>query len=106
MSLLHHVQDQHVWDIGSCVHDELTDVPRDDKGKPLEYFGPLEPVTEKLKTIVMDEKWLQSLHYYVNFRYTTNRNESLFTCIHRHTGALESLHNLMLMYCPKRVQFR
>ena len=24
----------------------------------------------------------------------------------RHTGALESLHSLMLLYCPKRVQFR
>lgn len=71
LSLLHHIQDQHVWDIGRCVHDELTEKPTDDKGKQLEYFGPLESVTEKLKTIILDEKWLKSLQYYINFRYIT-----------------------------------
>ena len=68
-NMLHHVQNRHVWSLGECHHDELTAPPRDDDGKQLEYFDPLEPATEKLKTIILDKKWLQSLQYYVNFRY-------------------------------------
>ena len=68
-NLLHHVQDRHVWSLGECQHDELTEPPQDSNGKQLEYFGPLEPATEKLKSIVMDKKWLQSLQYFINFRF-------------------------------------
>ena len=101
---------EHVWLTGSCTHDELTGPPRDDNGKELDYFKPLEPASECLKSIILDKKWLQSLEYYVNFRYVYKLYKQHFsTCtlyMYRNTGALESLHSLMLMYSPKRVHFR
>ena len=55
------------------MHDELTEGPKDDNGKQLQYFSPSEPVTEKLKTLVLDSKWLKSLSYYIKFRYAHNQ---------------------------------
>ena len=68
-NLLHYVQGKHEWLLGKCVHDELTDGPKDENGKRIEYFSLSEPATENLKAIVLDKKLLQSLSYYVNFRY-------------------------------------
>lgn len=60
----------------------MTESPKDDKGNVLEYFDSNEAAMENLKAIVMDENWLKSLQFYVNFR---------------HTGVLQSLHTLMLV---------
>ena len=59
-----------MWTTGKCMHDELNENPKDDKGKQLEYFAPSEPATENLKSIVLEKKWLKSLSYYVHFRYS------------------------------------
>lgn len=60
---------------------------------------------DALRKIVLDPRWIQSLRYYIRFRFVT------FTLLHhndnfRHTGMLESFHSLLLSYCPKRVAFK
>lgn len=40
------------------------------------------------RDIVLDQNWLRSLEFYVNSR---------------HTGGLETIHSLMLAYCPKHI---
>lgn len=91
--------------------------PKNRRGEPLPWFTLHEPATEALRKVVMDQKWLGSMCYYVTFRLVWQCSvvESLLYCIHsvllcimyyRHTGYLESFHNLVLMYNPKRVVFR
>ena len=51
--------------------------------------------------LVMDEKWLQSMKYYTKFGLVdTVSIVNLINELFRHTGKLESFHNLVLAYAP------
>lgn len=75
ISLLHCVKNEHVWILGKCGHinadgeDCSTGPPTDVDGQVIPYFDPDEPALEALRKIVLDPKWLQTLHFYVRFRY-------------------------------------
>lgn len=76
----------------------MTESPKDDKGNVLEYFDSNEAAMENLKAIVMDENWLKSLQFYVNFRYINcGLILAIMHYVFRHTGVLQSLHTLMLV---------
>ena len=70
MALLHHVQGCHVWTTGHCEHDELTHDPIiDTDGNAVENFHADEPALERLRDVVLDRQWMQSMQYYSRFRY-------------------------------------
>ena len=70
MSLLHHVQDDHEGTWGKCAHDlPLTEPPCDRCGEALPWFLPEETATDALRKIVLDRKWLETMKFYVNFRF-------------------------------------
>ena len=134
LSLLHHVQNDHNGSWGQCDHDlPLVDPPMNRHGDTLPWFTPDEPAMEALRKVVMERRWLESLKYYVNFRYMHvwlwmctlpcvyqhNLKKTLLYLVlakfmlfnalwalYRHTGALEAFHNLVLKYNPKRMHFR
>ena len=94
----------------------MVEPPRNRHGDILPWFTPDEAATEALRKVVMDRRWLQSLKFYVNFRLVINMSvgevQRFHTIgiymyfFHRHTGALEAFHNLVLKYNPKRMHFR
>ena len=70
LSLLHHVQDDHDGSWGQCNHDlPLLELPTNRHGDVLPWFKADEPAMEALRKVVMDPKWLQTMRFYVNFRY-------------------------------------
>ena len=107
MSLLHHVQNDHEGPWGKCDHDPITGPNVDRHGKVLEWFKSDEIAMEALRTIILDKTWLESLRYYVRFRYVCMYMYLLYIVLYnRHTGQLESYHNLVLMYNAKRIHYR
>ncbi|XP_028418570.1 uncharacterized protein LOC114544015 isoform X1 [Dendronephthya gigantea] len=88
ISILHHVVDEHEWVLeegvngGKCEHDPLNESERK---KP--WLKKESSAHKALAKIILDTHFLNTLVYYVNFR---------------HTGFLESFHNVILMYAPKR----
>ncbi|CAB4019001.1 Hypothetical predicted protein, partial [Paramuricea clavata] len=88
VGILHHVVDEHEWVLeegindGKCGHDTLNE---EDRNKP--WLKKESPPHKALTKIVLDTRFLNTLGYYTNFR---------------HTGFLESFHNHILMYAPKR----
>lgn len=69
MALLHHVQGCHVWTTGHCEHDDLTHVPMDTDGNVVENLHEGEPALERLRDVVRDRQWIQSMHYYSRSMY-------------------------------------
>ena len=68
LSLLHHVQNDREGTWEQCDHDmPLAEAPTDRNGKVLPRFLPDEPVTEALRRVTVNQKWLESLKYYVHF---------------------------------------
>ena len=92
---------------GKCDHDPITRPNVDCHGKVLEWFKSDEIAMEALRTIILDKTWLESLRYYVRFRYVYMYMYLLYIVLYnRHTGQLESYHNLVLMYNAKRIHYR
>nr|XP_022297617.1 uncharacterized protein LOC111106988 [Crassostrea virginica] len=91
VGMLHHVQNEHEWALsygrmgpGACSHGELTD----DRDKDwIEKGSPAQPALTK---IVLDKRFLNNVHYYLNFRSTAN---------------LEVFNNHILMYASKRIAY-
>nr|XP_034315406.1 LOW QUALITY PROTEIN: uncharacterized protein LOC105340464 [Crassostrea gigas] len=90
--VLHHVVDEHEWflpysdgGISACAHDPLSD-PTGDKV----WITKGSPAHEALRKIVLDKRFLNNIHYYLNFRSTAE---------------LESFHNHLLMYSSKRYAY-
>ncbi|XP_068709173.1 uncharacterized protein [Montipora foliosa] len=84
VGVLHHVCGEHTWATGQCKHDPLGD----ESAK--KYLEKNSKAMAALRKIVLDPKWLSSLHFYVNFR---------------HTSVLESYNAMMTKYAPKRMAF-
>ncbi|XP_028392995.1 uncharacterized protein LOC114517456 [Dendronephthya gigantea] len=88
IGILHHVVDEHAWVLeegvngGKCEHDPLNESERK---KP--WLKKESSAHKALAKIILDTRFLNTLVYYVNFRLT---------------GFLESFHNVILMYAPKR----
>ncbi|XP_065893464.1 uncharacterized protein [Dysidea avara] len=89
--VLHHVQDVHEWYQGECDHSALTEPRTNQQGAELENFKSTNADFRLIQSIIIDQHWMKSLKYYDNFR---------------HTGMLESFHNTLLAYSPKRCAFQ
>ena len=70
IGLLHHVVNEHEWVLeegvngGECPHEPLGD---DERNKP--WLKKESPADKALTKIVMDKRFLNTIPYYVNFRY-------------------------------------
>ena len=62
VGVLHHVCGEHTWPTGQCKHDPLGD----ESAK--KYLEKNSKAMAALRKIVLDPKWLSSLHFYVKFR--------------------------------------
>lgn len=82
ISILRHLTGEHVWHDGQCEHEPL---PAETPTLDIESKA----MTD-LREIVLDKKLLNELPYYRHFM---------------HTYKLESFHNEVLAYAPKRVSF-
>ena len=89
-SLLNHIVDVHEWDDGSklssCSHENLSEKERNDKlwlEKESESY-------QILKKLITDPKLVRDIRQLRHFV---------------HTSALESFHNVILKYAPKRLFF-
>lgn len=69
MSILHHVQNDHEGSWGKCSHDPIVGPNVDRHGNELEWFRSDEIPMEVLRSIVLNKTWLESLNFYVKFRY-------------------------------------
>ena len=63
--VLHHVCGEHTWATGQCKHDAIEDVALSNKN----YLEKGSKAMAALRKLVLDPKWLNTLHYYVRFRY-------------------------------------
>uniref|UniRef100_UPI0037E704BE uncharacterized protein n=1 Tax=Semicossyphus pulcher TaxID=241346 RepID=UPI0037E704BE len=82
--LLHHVTGEHVWALGACQHGPLVE----DREK--EWIQKGSVAHQRLTEVVLDARWLKSVHKYLHFRSTAE---------------LESFHNHILMYASKHFCF-
>jgi hypothetical protein len=82
VSVLRHVIGEHVWQDGQCDHGALSA-----DTKTLDTDS---PAMEGLRDIVLDKRLLQDMPYFKYFM---------------HTFSLESFHNELLVYVPKRVSY-
>ena len=120
--MLHHVQNEHEWALsygrmgpGACSHGELTD----DRDK--DWIEKGSPAHSALTKIGLDKRFLNNVHYYLNFRYTCKcmQNWTVFLssmifcfsilniilfCL-RSTANLEIFNNHILMYASKRIAY-
>ncbi|KAK3725325.1 hypothetical protein QZH41_016412 [Actinostola sp. cb2023] len=83
ISLLHHICNEHEWLDGKCTHHQP-------ENHELPWFDRRDKDYEALQDIVLSPRLLNTLKFYVNFR---------------HTGSLESVNSMSLMYAPKRCAF-
>ncbi|XP_061191774.1 uncharacterized protein LOC133200021 [Saccostrea echinata] len=93
VGVLHHVVGEHEWllpysdsGVAACAHDPLTGEPRGDK----EYMVKGSPAHEALRKVILDKRFMNNIHYFLNFRSTAE---------------LESFHNHLLMYSSKRYAY-
>ncbi|XP_062568780.1 uncharacterized protein LOC134230925 [Saccostrea cucullata] len=91
VGVLHHVQNEHEWGLsygrmapGACYHEELND----DRDKSWIEKG--SPAHSALTKNVLDKRFLNNNHYYLNFRNTAD---------------LEIFNNHILMYASKRISY-
>ena len=62
-----------------------------------------------LQKVILNDKWLQTLQYYVRFRRVLNpfvKAMYMHMYTYTDTGLLEVYHNTILAYAPKRLSFR
>ena len=62
--MVHHVCGEHEWNEGQCSHGPLTGI---EGGK--EYLQMDSMAAKEQKKILLDQEWLESLEFYVFFRY-------------------------------------
>ena len=72
--VLHHVVDEHEWvlpysssSVSSCLHGPLVRDVCDVK----EWLKKGSPPHQALRSIVLDKRLINQVHYYLNFRYFT-----------------------------------
>ena len=65
--MLHHVCNEHEWTTGECQHGTLSDPPTAE-GRPMPYFNTDDADFEVLQKIILDERWMKSLRFYVRSR--------------------------------------
>ena len=68
--MLHHVCNEHEWPTGECQHGPLSDPPVLADGTLVPYFCKDDADFEALQNIVLEERWMKSLKFYVRSRYT------------------------------------
>lgn len=61
--LLHHVTGEHAWALGACQHGPLVE----DREK--EWIQKGSVAHQRLTEVVLDARWLKSIHKYLHFRY-------------------------------------
>ena len=90
VSILNHIIDVHNWEgctfYHGCLHAPISDETRETK----KWLLKGSPSYEILNSIVMNKKTLNDLKYLTQFK---------------HSGALEVLHALYNVFCPKRLAF-
>lgn len=118
--MLHHVQNEHEWALsyvglspGSCSHGEL------EENRDKEWIEKGSPAHLALTKIVLDKRFLNNIHYYLNFRYELSECLILhviiivftvywlnfFFFLLRSTSNLEIFNNHILMYASKRISY-
>lgn len=70
--MLRHVCGEHEWALGRCEH-EAQDDAADNTGR--KYLAKDSKALPALRKIVLDPKWLQTLHSYVRFRYRDKKTK-------------------------------
>ena len=76
----------------------------------LPWFSSDKTTMEVLQKVFMDNRWLESLKYYVHFRLINTWvvpmmiGILLMSISLRHTVILDSFHNLVVMCNPKRMR--
>jgi len=81
---LNHLTGLHEWSTGKCEHRSGDSGDKESLNFRSKTFDLLR------SQVIAENKFLESFHYFKNFR---------------HTGLLESFHNVTLAYTPKRVVF-
>lgn len=71
--VLHHVCGEHEWAQGHCEHEALDD---EEDNSSRKYLSKDSKALAALRKIVLDPKWLKTLHFYVRFRYQGNSKPS------------------------------
>lgn len=71
VGVLHHVVNEHEWflpysemGISACAHDPLSDTTGDKV-----WMTKGSPAHEALRKVILDKRFLNNIHYYLNFRY-------------------------------------
>ncbi|XP_048728592.1 uncharacterized protein LOC125646390 [Ostrea edulis] len=92
VGVLHHVHNEHEWALsygslapGSCFHGDLEETERDKK-----WLDKGSSAHAALTKVVLDKRFLNNVHYFLNFRSTSN---------------LEIFNNHILMYATKRISY-
>ena len=67
--MLHHVCNEHEWTTGECHHGPSSDPPTLADGTVVPYFCKDDRDFEVLQKIIIDEKWMKSLKFYIRSRY-------------------------------------
>ena len=106
ISILHHVQNEHVWLTGRCEHEPLVGPPTDRDGNEIPYFKRDEQAMYALRKLVMERRWLESMKHYTKFRLVSVTIFCNVLVAARHTGMLEAFHSVILAYCSKRFAFQ
>ena len=106
ISILHHVQNKHVWLTGRCEYEPLVGPPTDRDGNEIPYFKRDEQAMHALRKLVMERRWLESMKHYTKFRLVSVTIFCNVFVAARHTGMLEAFHSVILAYCSKRFAFQ
>lgn len=92
-SILYHIRNIHKWKhdenfqiLKSCAHGKVSKSHAND----VKWLASESASFLALESIVMDKNLLKDIPYLIEYK---------------HTGLLESYHNLMLKYCPKKTHF-
>lgn len=72
VGVLHHVVNEHEWYLSyseretsdQCAHDPLSEEARDK-----EWMKKGSPPHEALSNVILNKRFLNNIHYYLNFRY-------------------------------------
>ena len=64
MGVIHHVTGEHEWADGQCNHGPLVETETDKT-----FLVKDSKAHEAIRSVVLDPRFLTTLHYYVYFRY-------------------------------------
>ncbi|KAK7158574.1 hypothetical protein R3I94_005029 [Phoxinus phoxinus] len=70
VGVLHHVTGEHEWALGACHHGPLVD------SREKDWIVKNSPPHQKLREIILDSRWLKSVHLYLPFRSTASKRHS------------------------------